>query len=634
MLLLLCCTAAAAAETPYAATEQRQSCSSYQPLRQVFFGDLHVHTAFSLDAALQGTRNTPQDAYRFAQGEHLGIQPYTAAGQALRSLQLERPLDFAAVTDHAEMLGEVSLCSTPGAKGYYAWPCLLLRWLPQVAFFVMLERASNRDSGRFGFCGADDRNCLAAAAGRWQQIQDAAESAYDRSAACRFTSFVAYEWTGDSVSNLHRNVVFRNADVPALPVSFYEETSPEGLWKALAAHCMEADGSCDVLAIPHNSNLSAGRMFAAPEQALITAAAARRQARWEPLIEIMQHKGDSECWFGPQQSEDELCNFEKLPYNSFRGKFFTTEPAVPRPADGFVRRILTDGLRHRVRSGVNPYRMGFVGSTDSHLGTPGAVEEQGHQGHGGAGKMSSAKQLDELPDDLEFNPGGLAAVWAEENSRDALFAALRRRETYATSGPRMRVRFFGGWEYSEDLCSAPDFAARGYAEGVPMGGQLPSSPAAAAAPRFALQAFRDPGTAARPGMLLQRLQIIKGWVDEGGQPREQVFDVAGEPHNGAGVDTATCEVWGPGFDQLCTVWRDPDFDPAAESFYYARAVENPRCRWSQHICSARGVDCARPQTIAKELEGCCTAQHQPVIQERAWTSPIWYRSSAPTASGK
>ena len=625
LLVLLGSAAVNGAEHPHERTEERASCDNYQPLRQLFWGDLHVHTAFSLDAATQDTRNRPEDAYRFAKGERLGIQPYDNDGRALRSLQLQRPLDFAAVTDHAEMLGEVSICSTPGVKGYYAWPCLLYRWFPRAAFFVMNARASGRDSPRFGFCADQDRRCLAAAAERWQQIQDAAEAAYDRSSACSFTSFIAYEWTGDSVSNLHRNVIFRNDDVPSLPVSFYEETTPEGLWGSLARRCTETDGRCDALAIPHNSNLSAGRMYADPEESLLDATTAAMQSRWEPILEIMQGKGDSECWFGPQQSEDELCAFEKLPYNSFRGKFFTTEPSVPRPGDGFARRILADGLRHEARSGVNPYRMGFIGSTDTHLGTPGAVAEEDHQGHGGAGKSVSEKRLRELPDDLELNPGGLAAVWAEENTRDALFAALRRRETYGTSGPRMQVRFFGGWEYPAELCAAPDFAARGYAGGVPMGGTLPTSSRANSAPHFAVQALRDPGTAERPGMLLQRVQIIKGWVDEEGMPRQQVFEAAGEVDSAAKVDTATCQVSGPGFNQLCTVWRDPNFDSSQGAFYYARVVENPRCRWSQYICNARGVDCERPETIDTGLEGCCAAEHRPVIQERAWTSPIWYR---------
>ncbi len=632
--LLLLCSSGAVSAAERLLSEERAACDNYQPLRQPFFGDLHVHTAFSLDAATQDTRNRPEDAYRFAKGERLGIQPYDANGRPLRSLQLKRPLDFVTVTDHAEMLGEVSICSTPGKKGYYAWPCLLFRWFPRAAFFVMNERASNQDRPRFGFCGDGDRRCLAAAAERWQQIQDAAEDAYDRSSACSFTSFIGYEWTGDRLSNLHRNVIFRNAEVPSLPVSFYEESTPEGLWRSLASRCTEAGGRCDVLAIPHNSNLSAGRMFSTPEDTPLSAAAAALEAHWEPLLEIMQHKGDSECWFGPGQDEDELCAFEKLPYNSFRGKFFTTEPSVPRPGDGFARRILAEGLRYEAASGQNPYRKGFIGSTDTHLGTPGAVAEEDHQGHGGAGKVSSEKQLNELPDDLESNPGGLAVVWAEENTRDALFAAFRRRETYGTSGPRLRVRFFGGWEYPEDLCAAPDFAARGYAGGVPMGGVLPASPAVLTAPRFAVQAFRDPGTAERSGMLLQRVQIIKGWVDEKGMPRQRVYEVAGEPNSAARVDTATCEVSGPGFDQLCAVWRDPDFDVSQGAFYYARAVENPRCRWSQYVCNARGVDCQRPQTIGKGLEGCCAAEHRGVIQERAWTSPVWYQPAGPGAEGQ
>ena len=280
-----------------------------------------------------------------------------------------------------------------------------------------------------------------------------------------------------------------------------------------------------------------------------------------------------------------------------------------------MREVLRDGMREQQRLGINPFKTGFIGSTDTHLGAPGAVNEKKFYGHGGAGVPANEEIPPGLVDDLEFSPGGLAAVWAPENSRDALFDAMRRRETYATSGPRIELRFFGGEGLNRDLCESVDFLQHGYAKGVPMGGDL----AAGARARFALAARGD-----SRGLPLQRLQVIKGWVDAEGRGHEKVYDVAGDADNGASVDTRSCETSGPGFDNLCAVWDDPDFDAGELAYYYARAVENPSCRWSQHICAANAVDCAKPESIGEGLEGCCAAEHRPVIQERAVSSPIWH----------
>jgi hypothetical protein len=356
-----------------------------------------------------------------------------------------------------------------------------------------------------------------------------------------------------------------------------------------------------------------------PDGSPISTADARLRAEWEPLIEMMQHKGDSECRLGAG-SEDELCGFEKLPYDSFAGKYVSWQ-AEPSGPGNFTREALKRGLLQQVQIGANPFKYGLIASTDTHLGTPGLVEEDRHPGHGGAGAPPSGAAPDALPDDLEFNPGGLAVLWAEENSRDSLFAAMRRREAYGTSGPRMVVRFFGGFGLPEDLCGSDRFAEIGYREGVPMGSDLPSG--AATAPTFAVRALRDPGTRARPGTLLQRVQIVKGWVEEG-KVREVVYDVAGSAENGASVDLATCQTAGPGAEKLCGVWTDPDFDPSEHAFYYARVLENPTCRWSQYVCNAHRVDCSEPGGVAPGLAACCAEDHRRSIQERAWTSPIWY----------
>ncbi len=613
-------------ERPYRITEQRQPCTDYDPMRRPFFGDLHVHTAFSQDASTQGTRNTPRDAYRFARGEAVGLQPYDAKGRPLRRLKLARPLDFAAVTDHAEQLGEVRVCNTPELPGYGSFMCRLYRWWPRAAFYLMNMRSCNSlDPKRFGFCGNEGRRCLDAALTQWQEIQAAAEGAYDRTEACSFTTFVGYEWSASpNTNNLHRNVIFRNERVTRLPISYYEANTPEKLWRQLRRECLDRGDGCELVTIPHNSNLSGGLMFQTVQSdgSPFTAEYARERNRFEPLAEIMQHKGDSECMFGAG-NEDELCGFEKLPYDNFRAEFFPSLfPSPPKPAD-FVRNALESGLSEAERLGTNPFKYGLIASTDTHLGTPGAVDERNHVGHGGAGVPADKRVPPGLPDNLEFNPGGLAVLWAEENTRDALFAAMKRREAYGTSGPRIVVRLFGGWTYPADMCDSRSFVETGYAEGVPMGSDLPPPPSPGLTPRFAVWAQQDVGTANEPGTPLQRIQIIKGWLDANGT-HSRVYDVAGDPHSNAGVDPLTCETFGEGYPELCTVWTDPDFDPRQRAFYYARVIENPTCRWSAYICNAHGVNCADPSTIGEGLAPCCSPDHQWSIQERAWTSPIWY----------
>jgi hypothetical protein len=622
--LLLCAAAAAGAEDlAHTSVEAHEPCAHREPERRPFFGDLHVHTAYSQDASTQGTRTTPREAYAFAQGAPLGIQPFAPDGRALRTVQLDRPLDFAAVTDHAEQIGEVRICRTPGAPGHDSWVCRLYRSFPRAAFFVM--NASYSAGGeRFGFCGEGGRGCLDAARTVWQETRDAAEGAYDRSAACRFTSFAAYEWTAgaDNGKNLHRNVIFANERVPELPITVMETgVAAARLWDALDRDCVKGLSGCEVLTIPHNSNLDGGLMFASAVElgGEIGAEEAARRARWEPLVEVMQHKGDSECLLGGDTT-DEACGFEKLPYDNFQGRFPLLGADPPRRQQ-FVRDALLRGLALEAKHGANPFRFGLLASTDTHLGAAGLVSERTFPGHGGAGAPAGEALPPGLPDALEFGPGGLAVVWAEENTRESLFAALARRETYGTSGPRPVVRFFGGRGYPSDLCGRDDFVAAGYAGGVPMGGELASG-AADAPMRFAVQALADPGTRAEPGVPLQRIQIVKGWL-ENGAPKERVIDVAGGP-NEASVDLASCEPRGAGHARLCAVWTDPDFDSAEPAFWYARVLENPSCRWSQRLCAAAKVDCARPETIGEGFEACCEPLHERTVQERAWTSPIWY----------
>jgi hypothetical protein len=385
-----------------------------------------------------------------------------------------------------------------------------------------------------------------------------------------------------------------------------------------------------VLTIPHNSNLSAGLIFQSAALTKLeddglatTPEEAKRRSRWEPLVEIMQHKGDSECDLraGSGQS-DEACGFEKLPYDNFGARNSgARDPEFVPSEKMFVRWALGEGLRLSQTLGANPFKFGLVAATDTHIAAPGHVAERSHGAHGGAGPQD-ADASKGFPDEFEFGPGGLSVVWAEENARDAIFAAMQRREAYGTSGPRIALRFFGGWDYAADACARADAVAHGYTAGVPMGADLPAR-GEAAAPRFLVSALKDAGGEATP---LQRIQIVKGWL-ENGVAKERVIDVAGGP-NDARVDPATCEPSGAGHASLCTVWSDPAFDPGAPAYYYARVLENPTCRWTQHLCVAAKVDCSQPGDVPEGYRACCDEQAPRSIQERAWSSPIWYGPSS------
>jgi len=612
-------------ERPFLRTEERAPCEGYANLRRPFFGDTHVHTTHSQDASTQDTRTTPRQAYQFARGAALGIQPWDAEGHALRTVSLHRPLDFAVVTDHAEQIGEVHICKTPGAPGHDSMVCRLYRSFPRAAFYVMNGRYSFF-RGRWGFCGKEGVHCLAAARTVWQDHQAAAEEAYDRSSACAFTSFVGYEWTAGpgGGAHLHRNVIFRNQDVPELPISVME-TGAEAieLWRRLDAECRDGLPGCEAITIPHNSNWSQGLAFTSAVELHeeIGEAEATIRSRYDRLVEIMQHKGDSECALVPGVT-DEACGFEKTPD--------TANPLVDEDAAyeaiDFVRHALKRGLALGQTLGTNPLDFGVIASTDTHLGTPGLVRERGYPGHGGAGLPASEDTPPGLPDYLSLNPGGLAVLWAEENSRDALFEAMLRKEAYGTSGTRPTLRFFGGWAYAPEACQAPDPAAPGYAGGVPMGSELGPAPSPGDAPGFLVAALRDADPISAP---LQRIEIVKGWLEDGAL-HERVVLVAGGP-NDADVDLATCERRGGGAAELCSVWQDPDFDPVSPAFYYARVLENPSCRWSQWACIEAGVDCNEPASVGAGFEPCCSEAHQPTIRERAWSSPIWYTPPVATA---
>jgi hypothetical protein len=581
---------------PYA-TENRMPCEVFVKDRMPLFGDLHVHTALSLDANTQGTLNTPDDAYRYAKGQSLYLQPYKADGTSVRKSQLNQPLDFAAVTDHAELLGEVRMCSDVGSSKYSSLQCIAYRNFPKLSYFYMNAKASMRKP--LGFCGDSREFCLDAAQEPWQETIQAAEDHYDRSSDCKFTSFVGYEWTGAAYSgnNLHRNIIFDNSNVPMEPISFYEAPTRKKLWSLLDETCHE---NCDYVVIPHNSNLSNGYMFEKPDQDELLIQSIR-----EPLVEIFQHKGSSECNIN---SNDPLCNFEQLPYKDFRSKF--QKDLSSSPDSSFVREALGNGLQFQEELSINPLKFGLIASTDTHLGTPGAVDEDSFQGHGGAGKSFRSSIPDGLPDDIEFNPGGLAVAWAEENSRSSIFEAFKRKEVYGTSGPRFIVRFFLGDDLDQNLCSNPDNISYAYSNATPMGGTLKSQNLSN--PSIFISASADNTIATQ---YIERLQVIKGVV-RNGELETSVHDVQ-VTDSPSELDVSNCQVTGGGKKSMCSVWKDPNFNSAENAYYYVRVVANKSCRWSQELCLKNPKYCEKNDQNSSPK----------FIQERAWTSPIWLEST-------
>jgi hypothetical protein len=623
-------------KAPPQSAGERVACANHDPLRQAFFGDLHVHTSASMDANSRDMLGDADTAFRFAKGATVGLSPYDENGKGTQSAQLTRSLDFAAVTDHAEMIGEVWLCRHPDSPSYQSKSCRTFRGDDEgesksYEFMASIARM-NALPGLLGtrspdLCGPENRWCRDALATAWGQNQEAVERHYDRSAACGFTTFHGYEYSQSvRLSMLHRNIIFRNEVIPELPVSALDEPDPIEMLATVSALCNESGGDCEAISIPHNPNASNGRMFSvfyhdAPISEQKRQAALR--ARMEPLLEMMQVKGESECRSGLWNvfGEDELCDFEKIRGEGEDAPSDCEDDYGSGASGGagcqsrldFARYALIEGMVEQERIGVNPYRFGLIGATDAHNANPGDTEEDSYSGCCGSADDSPEKRL--LPATnfagrpiAARNPGGLMGVWAEENSRDALFDAMKRREVFATSGTRITPRFFAGWDLPEDICDG-SLADAGYSGGVPMGGQLEGGDGS---PLFVAAALRDP-----TGGLLQRLQIIKVWHDGDRRFHQQVVDLAGNPESGASVDLDTCEPRGPGSTTLCGTWRDPQFDPDQLAAYYVRVVENPSCRHHWHD-RLRFPESQRPDV-------CSDPGLPKILKERAWTSPIWSR---------
>ncbi len=580
------------------------------PLKQAYYGDLHVHTGWSLDAFAFGVRATPRDAYRFARGGEIDH----ASG--VKTKLAGPPLDFMAVTEHANYLGVASQAIAPDGEA---------RGIPLIADLVGNDEDERRAANFavLGMLSADridpELNRTDWAQSTWQELIRLADQHDDPGA---FTAFVGYEFTPmPDGQNLHRNVIFRGSDVPVRPFSDLDSKNPEDLWAWMDAARAAGD---DVLAIPHNSNGSNGLMFDRVDRAgrPIDAAYAEIRLRNEPLAEVYQIKGQSEAH--PALSPaDEWAGFEML--EGILGR-----PAVKsRPQGSYVRRALMDGLELAAAGLPNPYRLGQIGSSDGHNATS-PTEEDNFTGK--LGVLDGTPEARLLIGDGEnpvvgnaatgspFSAAGLAGVWAHSNTRADLFDAMKAREVFATSGPRIAVRFFGGFDLAAaDLTSG--IAAAGYERGVPMGGLIAVKAGEARPLTFLIEALQDPREAP-----LERLQLVKAWVGPDGKASERVYDVAcaggaapdPRTHRCALAsqppDLATCAVAeGQGASQLSAAVAAPDYQPGERSFYYVRVLQVPTCRWSSWDALRLKVE-RPPEAVA-------------FLQERAVTSPIWIEPS-------
>lgn len=631
-------------------TEKREVCDHYTEERIALFGDLHVHSAYSFDAAANSLETYPEDANNFAKGLEIPFFPVDENGKPTGKIKLERPLDFVSVTDHGEFLGERALCRTPGSPKYDIKFCKNYRASERQGMLMIGTIITLEEPKRFPeLCGEDGELCREWSKGPWQEMIAAAENADDKSSACAFTSLVGYEYTGTpGLSNIHRNVIFRNANVPELPVSYVEAPTDKLLWKTMNPLCNE-ENNCDYMTIPHNSNLANGRMFsliqggthdeehhgdghAHPNDEEQRQHAHARQQH-EPVVEIFQHKGNSECMNGISSifgEPDEHCEFEsvrkfgKIDHTAnlqvvdgeltIEYRDIDTDQCDDNTGLGgmegagcvhrtdFVRSHLLEGLKDEQRLGVNSAKIGIIASTDTHTSTPGAVAEDNWQGHVSL-EATPEERLEPglLTSGIEGNPGGLAGVWAVENSRDAIFDALQRREVFGTSGPRIKPRLFAGWDFADGICESDTKWQQAYASGVPMGQDVNQSDENKSLQLLAY-AEADSIQGATP---LEKLQIIKGWVNEEGEAHYKVIDVAESPQ---------------GASNLCTVFSDPDFDASRSAYYYLRALEKPSPRWSTYDCQRIPED-QRPEVCGEE------STVPKIIQEMAWSSPIWYKPS-------
>jgi len=588
-----------------------------QPNR-VFWGDTHLHTSYSTDAGMIGNRLGPDEALRFAKGEKVISSSGTPA-------RLIRPLDFLVVADHAENLGlsvmieesNPELLKDPWGKKVHD---LVKGGNPWDAYAAWAEEGMA--------VGKDPMPNPDLARSMWSRIVDTVDKHNQPGV---FTAFHGFEWTSSpDARNLHRNVIFRDSKDEAMqiiPLSNYDTTDPEELWKWMAKYEVKTGGRA--LAIPHGGNLSNGAMFDIETRSgkPIDEDYAKNRMRWEPIYEVTQIKGDGEAH--PLLSpNDEFADY----YNWDKGDFGLNAKTPEMLPGEYGRSGLKRGLELESKIGVNPYKFGMIGATDSHTSLASTREENffgkfsGVEPGTGEIRYDDVVVTDRRPNNngeitirhWESTASGLAGVWARENTREAIWDAMSRKEVYATTGTRLLVRVFGGWDFETEEVQRPDFAKQGYARGVPMGGELSKAPDGHA-PKFMVRALRDPD-----GANLDRIQIIKGWLNEDGKSEEKIYDIAVSDGREIAADGRCKTPVGDtvnvekatftntiGDAMLAAYWEDPDFDPAQNAFYYVRVLEIPTPSWLAYDRVAFGEINVPDSAVMKQ-------------QERAYTSPIWY----------
>jgi hypothetical protein len=585
--------------------------------QRVFWGDTHLHTSYSTDAGMIGNRLGPDEAYRFARGE-------TVVSSSGVRTRLQRPLDFLVVADHAENLGLAPMIAEKN-------PDLLKHEFGKRIANLVYSGKYGDAYALWGGGMAERKDPLKGSEEltrtMWQRLTTSAEKFNEPG---KFTALIGFEWTSSpGGNNLHRNVIFRDGKAKAdqiIPISNYDTQDPEELWKWMATYEQKTGGQ--LLAIAHNGNLSNGLMFddVTFTKKKLTKDYALRRTRWEPVYEVTQMKGDGEAH--PSLSpNDEFADYERWDKGSF-GPQPKTKDMLPRE---YAREALKRGLKYDQTLGANPFKFGMIGSTDSHTSLA-TIEENNYFGKATPAEPSANPgRFQEKITGFLQQPGGpditirhaktlaagLAAVWATDNTREALWDALARKEVYATTGTRMTVRVFAGWDFAAADVQRPDFAKIGYQQGVPMGGDLTKAPKGKA-PTFVIRALRDVD-----GANLDRVQIVKGWLDSKGAPQEQVYDVMcsdgrkiTDKHRcdkpvGNTVDVKTAMYTNSIGDALMLVyWKDPGFDPKQRAFYYVRVLEIPTPRWTTYDAAFFGVE------LPKDVPA--------TQQERAYTSPIWY----------
>jgi hypothetical protein len=580
--------------------------------QNVYFGDTHLHTSWSADAGLAGATLGPEFAYRVARGE-------AVTSQSGLPFKLIRPLDFVVVADHAENIGIYDYLDR-------ADPILKQsengrKWLGYFQAGEGIKAAYEWSA--FNAKGQDPIDSPEMQSQVWERVIANAEKFNEPGV---FTTFIGFEWTsGPGSNNLHRNVIFRDGGDRArqvLPFSAFDSDNPEALWAYLNAYEEKTGGR--VFAIPHNGNLSNGMMFMLEtfDGKRFSKDYAERRQRFERVVEVTQPKGTGESH--PLLSpDDEFADFELMDKSNLTGTVGKTPEMLKTE---YAREVLKLGLAEEARLGVNPFKFGMIGSTDSHNAIPSTREENWF------GKIHFVEPSPHRRDgyfiesevdpsfsirDIDLGASGLAAVWATENTREAIWDAFARREVFATTGTRLRVRVFAGWDFEKSEVQRPDFAQQGYARGVPMGGDLRRGPAGAA-PKFMVRALRDPD-----GANLDRIQIIKGWVDSGSQTHERIYDVAVSGGRSIGPDGRCRQSVGNTVDVanasytndigavlLTAYWQDPEFNPAQRAYYYVRVIEIPTPRWTAFDAKYFNID--MPEGTAME------------VTDRAYTSPIWY----------